>query len=135
MEANQLNGAALAYIGDAVYEIKIREYVIINGLTNPNHLHHAAIKFVEAGGQAKVIQAWLHETNKLTQEEISIYKRGRNNKANTKAKNASIAEYRQATGFEALIGWLYLKGRQDRLEELLEDAIDIIEGDHENACG
>lgn len=135
MEPNQLNGAALAYIGDAVYEIKIREYVILNGLTNPNHLHQASIKFVEAGGQAKVMQDWLHNTNKLTEEEIGIYKRGRNNKANTKAKNASIGDYRQATGFEALIGWLYLNGRKDRLEELLEDAIKIIEGDQENACG
>ncbi|MBG9982450.1 Mini-ribonuclease 3 [Aerococcaceae bacterium DSM 111020] len=124
----QLNGAALAYLGDAVYEQAIRYYIITTGLTHPNQLHKAAVKFVGAKGQARIMKHWLHQDNFLTPEEITIYKRGRNHKANTKAKNASIQDYRQATGFEALLGWLYIGGQQDRLDELIQSSIKFIEG-------
>lgn len=123
-----LNGAALAYMGDAVYELAIRRYVIEQGKTHPNRLHRAAIRYVSAQGQALVMQAWISQNDFLRPEEINIYKRGRNHKANTKAKNASIGDYRQATGFEALIGWLYLTGQASRLEELIKEAIQMIEG-------
>lgn len=125
-KANLLNGAALAYIGDAVYEVFIRDYVISQGDTSPNKLHKAAVKYVSATNQAQVMQHWLSFDDFLTQEEIIMYKRGRNNKANTKAKNASIGDYRQATGFESLMGWLHLSEKNDRLNELMQAAIDYI---------
>ncbi|MBG9987470.1 Mini-ribonuclease 3 [Aerococcaceae bacterium DSM 111176] len=128
----QLNGAALAYLGDAVYEQAIRHYILTTGHTNPNQLHKSAVKFVGAKGQARIIKHWIDQDNVLTDEEIAVYKRGRNHKANTKAKNASIQDYRQATGFEALIGWLYLSGKTDRLELLIEEGIQLIEGENNN---
>ena len=128
----QLNGAALAYLGDAIYEIAIRHYILTTGHTNPNQLHKAAVKFVGAKGQAKIIKTWIDQDDILTEEEIAIYKRGRNHKANTKAKNASIQDYRQATGFEALMGWLYLSGETDRLETLIQAGIQLIEEENED---
>ena len=127
---NHLNGAALAYMGDAVYETAVRRHVMEKGITQPNRLHQAAVHYVGAIGQAKVIQTWIKEDNVLTADEITMYKRGRNNKANTKAKNASIGDYRQATGFESLIGWLALTNQTERLETLRQLAIQMIdEGD------
>lgn len=127
---NHLNGAALAYMGDAVYETAVRRHVMEKGITQPNRLHQAAVHYVGAIGQAKVIQTWIKEDNVLTADEITMYKRGRNNKANTKAKNASIGDYRQATGFESLIGWLALTNQTERLETLMQLAIQMIdEGD------
>lgn len=123
----QLNGAALAYLGDAVYEQAIRHYILTTGHTNPNQLHKAAVKFVGAKGQAQIMKHWINQEDFLSQEEITIYKRGRNHKANTKAKNASIQDYRQATGFEALIGWLYLANQTERLQTLIEAGIQLIE--------
>lgn len=130
-KANLLNGAALAYIGDAVYEVFVRDYVLSKGETSPNKLHKAAVKYVEARGQARVMQHWLSFDDYLTQEEITMYKRGRNNKANTKAKNASIGDYRQATGFESLVGWLHMSRKFDRLQVLLQAAVDYIDEDQE----
>lgn len=125
-KARMLNGAALAYIGDAIYEVKVREHLLTLGETNPNKLHKEAVHYVGAEGQAAVMKEWISRDDVLTEEEISMYKRGRNNKANTKAKNASIGDYRQATGFESLMGWLYLSGQTDRLEELENQAIKFI---------
>lgn len=121
-----INGAALAYIGDAVYELFVRRYVIQLGKTHPNRLHQAAIKYVSAKAQARVILHWLDQSDFLTPSEIQFYKRGRNYKANTKAKNASIAEYRQATGFEALLGWLQLTGQEERCQVLMETAVEYL---------
>lgn len=123
-----LNGSALAYVGDAVYEVRVRERVIQRGITQPNKLHRAAIKYVEAAGQAYVMKVFLAQPDLLTPQEIEYYKRGRNHKANTKAKNASIGDYRQATGFEALLGWLHLTHQTERLEALIMHAIELIEG-------
>lgn len=125
--AKQLNGAALAYIGDAIYEVYAREHVLKQGLSSVNHLHQAAIKYVSATNQAMVMLEWINQDNKLSREEITIYKRGRNFKANTKAKNASIQDYRQATGFEALIGWLHLTNNKNRLETLIQEAFSLID--------
>ncbi|MGF3066472.1 Mini-ribonuclease 3 [Facklamia sp. P12945] len=121
-----LNGAALAYVGDAVFEVEIRKHVIELGKTHPNKLHKAAIKYVSAKGQAKVMHHWIQQDDFLTAEEIQIYKRGRNHKANTKAKNASIGDYRQASGFEALLGWLKLSGQEERCYHLIQLAIQYI---------
>ena len=125
-QVDQLNGAALAYIGDAIYEVYVRQYVIASGLTQPNRLHRAATRYVEAKGQAYAMQC-LRDQEILNEEELTIYKRGRNHKANTKAKNASIGDYRQATGFEALLGWLHLSGQSQRLEELIAQSLALID--------
>lgn len=124
---SQLNGATLAYIGDAVYEVAVRRHVLNQGITQPNRLHKAAVRYVGAVGQAAVIQTWIKDDDTLTPDEITMYKRGRNNKANTKAKNASIADYRQATGFESLLGWLSLTNQTQRLEMLIKAAIQMID--------
>lgn len=115
---NQLNGLALAYIGDAVYEVYIRDFLLETGLTKPNQLHRQATKFVSAKAQCFLMQRML-ENDLLTGEEVLIYKRGRNAHSHTSAKNADITTYRIATGFEALIGILHLKKEQERLDELV----------------
>ncbi|AXY26658.1 ribonuclease III [Suicoccus acidiformans] len=120
-----LNGATLAYLGDAIFEVHIREYLLQEGITHPNQLQKAAVRYVSATGQAKVMQHWLKE-DVLDEVEISYYKRGRNHKANTKAKNASIGDYRQATGFESLMAYLYLAKQTNRLNELIHAAIEYL---------
>lgn len=122
-----LNGAALAFIGDGVYDLFIRQHVLEEGVTHPHLLTKMAVRYVSAQAQAKIMRYWLHEANFLSEEELGYYKRGRNYKGNSKAKNASIGDYRQATGFEALMGWLYLSGQSDRLQILCMSAIQIIE--------
>lgn len=114
----QLNGLALAYVGDAVYEVYIRDYLIEQGQTKPNMLHRMATRYVSANAQAFLIQEMLGAFL-LTEEEVLIYKRGRNAKSHTSAKNADITTYRIATGFETLIGYLHLSKQTVRLEELI----------------
>ncbi|OJG70224.1 ribonuclease III [Enterococcus phoeniculicola] len=109
---------ALAYVGDAIYEIYIRDYLVEEGLTKPNQLHRTATHYVSAKAQAMLIQAMLAE-NLLTGEEELFYKRGRNAKSHTSAKNADITTYRVATGFESLMGYLHLTKQTTRLEELV----------------
>lgn len=107
----------LAYVGDAVYELVIRTMIISKGNAPVNKLHKRSAALVKAPAQAqmmKVIEPLLSE------EELHIYKRGRNAKSYTSAKNASVIDYRIATGFEALMGWLYLQERQERMLELIK---------------
>lgn len=111
----------LAYIGDAVYDLIIRTVVVERGNRAANLLHKTTIKYVNAGAQAALIEALLQE---LTQEEAAVYKRGRNAKSHTAAKNASIEDYRKATGMEALIGYLYVSDRFDRILELVTLGLD-----------
>ncbi len=106
----------LAYMGDAIFELVVRTVLVERKNTQPEKLHKAATKIVKAEAQALMIEAIKEE---LTDEELSVYKRGRNAKAVTRAKNATMSEYRRATGFEALMGYLYLKGEMDRLLELV----------------
>lgn len=110
----------LAYIGDAIYDLVIRTIVVERGNTSPNKLHGKTVKYVSAVVQAKMIDGLYEE---LTEEEQDIYRRGRNAKSYTTAKNATVMEYRKATGLEALCGYLYLLGRQERLLELIKKAI------------
>lgn len=114
----QLNGLALAYVGDAVYEVYIRDYLVENGQTRPNTLHKMAIHYVSAKAQAMLMEAML-ATDLLTEDEKLFYRRGRNAKSHTSAKNADVTTYRVATGFEALMGYLHLTKQQDRLDELV----------------
>lgn len=115
----------LAYLGDTVYETYIREYLIRqNTQRKVNDLHKLAIKYVKAKAQATII----HEIE-LTEEESKIYKRGRNQKSNTSPKNADIIDYKHATGFEALVGYLYLNNEIERLQYIINKGIKIIERD------
>ena len=111
----------LAYIGDAVYEIVIRTVIVERANRGANELHKRAIKFVQAAVQSAMIEALMEE---LTEDEEAVYKRGRNAKTHTSAKNASIQDYRKATGFEALMGYLYLSGQTDRMLHLIRTGID-----------
>lgn len=115
----QLNGLALAYVGDAIYEVYIRDYLIDQGQTRPNQLHKLATHYVSAKAQAALIHA-MQEENILTEEEGLFYRRGRNSKSYTSAKNADITTYRISTGFEALMGYLHLSKQTVRLEELID---------------
>ena len=125
-DAKLLNGLALAYMGDAVYESTIREYLLSVGQTKPNQLHHMATEYVSAKAQASIMAALLKE-GFISEEEESYYKRGRNSKINTKAKNTDIHTYLQSTGFEALMGYLYLTKQTERLDELNEWSIKFID--------
>lgn len=108
---------ALAYIGDAIYDLVIRTMLVMRGNSQVNKLHKRASNFVKAAAQKQIMEAL---EPLLTPEEHSYYKRGRNAKSFTTAKNASIVEYRVATGFEAMLGFLYLTGQMDRLMELVK---------------
>ena len=110
----------LAYIGDAIYDLVIRTVVVGRGNKPANNLHRKTVNYVNARIQAKMIDALESE---LTEEETVIYHRGRNAKSYTVAKNASIIEYRKATGLEALCGYLYLNGQQERLLYLIHEAV------------
>jgi ribonuclease-3 family protein len=116
----------LAYIGDCVFELVVRTVVIHHSKKAVNDLHKKAIKFVKAESQALMIQGLLDEEI-LTEDEINIYKRGRNTKSHTSAKNASIAAYRKATGFEALIGYLYVTNQMERILELTKAGLKFVE--------
>ena len=111
----------LAYIGDAVYEMVIRTIIVERANKAANELHKKAVKFVQAGTQAAMIMA-LQDI--LTEDELAVFKRGRNAKSNTSAKNASITDYRKATGFEALIGFLYLMDDMERVLFLVKEGIE-----------
>lgn len=115
----------LAYIGDTVYETYIREYLITKNINKKvNDLHKSAVKYVKAKAQATI----MHEIEEqLTEEELRIFKRGRNQKSHTSPKNADIIDYKHATGFEALIGYLHLGKEKERLEYIIEEGIKIIE--------
>ena len=106
----------LAYIGDEIYDLVIRTMVVGRGNTHPNELHRSTSGMVKAKAQSDMVEILMPH---LSEEEISVYKRGRNAKSLTMAKNATMTEYRRATGFEALMGYLYLSDRMDRLMELV----------------
>ena len=110
----------LAYIGDAIYDLVIRTIVVERGNSSAKKLHAKAVSYVNARVQARMIDALESE---LTQEEEAVYHRGRNAKSYTTAKNATVIEYRKATGLEALCGYLYLQGRQERMLYLIHEAI------------
>ncbi len=119
-QANQYAPLVLAYMGDAVYEIYVRGRVLEEHPDMPAYkLHRLAVGFVKARAQRagmKFIEPLLEE------DELAAYKRGRNAKSATVPKNADLMDYRRATGFEALVGYLHLAGREDRLAEIMKYA-------------
>ena len=111
----------LAYIGDAIFDVIIRSILVNKGNTAVNNLHKRASSIVKAQTQSDMVKALMED---LTEEEQDYYRRGRNSKPHTKAKNASTMEYLDATGFEAVMGFLYLSGNMDRACDLVKSGIE-----------
>lgn len=120
------SGNVLAFVGDGVLTLQVREYLVTLGITNTKKLQETSIKFVSAISQANFIQHLLDE-NILTEEELAIFRRGRNAKSQSMAKNADVMSYRLATGFEALWGYLYLDKQEIRLQELWDMFKEMVE--------
>ncbi len=114
----------LAFMGDCVFEIVIRSIVVVRGNRQAGSLHKTKSSVVNAKVQARMIEALMEE---LTEEERAVYKRGRNAKPHTVAKNASVNDYRKATGLEALFGYLYLSGQEDRILELTKRGLELVD--------
>ncbi|MCD6482241.1 MAG: Mini-ribonuclease 3 [Candidatus Izimaplasma sp.] len=112
----QYNGLTLAYLGDAIYEVYIREFLLAEGYTKVDKLHKKAITYTSAKGQKIALDKIF---GLLSENEINVFKRGRNASTDRKPRNTDLATYKQATGFEALIGFLYLNNELERLEELI----------------
>lgn len=120
VDAGTYSPLALAYLGDAVYELMVRLKVANRGSMQVNKMHRHSAMLVNAAAQARLIHAI---EPLLTEEERAVYKRGRNAKSGSVAKHATVTDYRTATGFEALAGWLFLCGRYDRLTELVSQGL------------
>ena len=127
---NEYNSLVLAYIGDTLYDLYVRTRLISENENMSAHkLHVQAIKFVKAHGQSEAVK----QIEKiLTEPEMAAYKRGRNTKSFTVPKNADVGEYRRATGFEALLGWLYVSNMQQRLEEIMKISYESVEQSENN---
>lgn len=124
-EARMLNSLQLALIGDGVFEVFIRNYILTdNTALSANKIHVKAIGYVKAKSQSYIMHK-IEES--LTDEEEAVFKRGRNAKSPTVPKNADVRDYRMATGFEALIGYLYLIGDKERLDFIFNKSIEIIQ--------
>lgn len=123
-EAGSYSPLVLAFLGDAVYETAVRTMLVKRGNARPKDLNRRKNRLVSAEAQSGMMAVLLDE---LTEEEAEIYRRGRNAKSITTAKNASVSDYRRATGFEALMGYLYLTNRQERLLQLIEKGIEAHE--------
>lgn len=119
----------LAYIGDAVYDLIFRTDVVLQGNTSANKLHNKTVQYVKAPAQARLIESIMEE---LSEEEIAVYKRGRNAKPYTMAKNATMGEYKKATGLEALMGYLYLTDQMDRALQLIQKGLHNAEDKEEH---
>ena len=115
---------AFAYIGDSVFDLIIKTHLITQGYNRPNYYHERAVRYVSASAQTRIMKAI---RPLLNEEEYNIFRRGRNSRMISPAKNQSPHDYRIATGFEALIGWLYLSGRQERIRELVAAGVEYIE--------
>lgn len=122
MNINEINAGALAYVGDAIYELIIRKYLISTKLNSVNKLQNESIKYVSAKAQAKFLDKII-DANILTKEELSTVSRARNYKPNSKPKNTDIKTYKKATALEALFGMLYLSNNKDRLEIITKEIL------------
>ena len=123
IDLKTVSGAALAYLGDSVIEVCVREYLVSKGISTSAHLNKASLDFVRASAQAEAMKRLL---DVLTEEETSVFKRGRNIGHTNTPKSASVGEYRMATGMEALFGWLHHSGKSERIKELFRIAYDIM---------
>ena len=114
-EIRAISSIGLAHLGDAVYELLVRTYLCAHGKATGKGLHRATVELVRAPAQAAAAEKLLAQ---LTEEELSVFRRGRNANVHSIPQHASRAEYQQATALEALFGWLYLRGEKGRIEEL-----------------
>ncbi|MGN0694595.1 MAG: Mini-ribonuclease 3 [Lentihominibacter sp.] len=122
VKLRNLNSEALAYAGDAVYELYVRSMLLESGTARVNNLHRRATEYVKAAAQAKAIKEMFPE---LTEKEQALVKRARNHRFHSKAKNADPVTYKWATAFEALVGYLYLAGNMDRMKRIMSWAVEI----------
>lgn len=122
-EASRLSPVILAWIGDGVFSDAVRKYLMITSSQTIKNLHRDSIRFVRAEAQSSAVHALIE--NDLSEEEIKIVKHGRNTQSQV-PKHASISEYRYATGFESLLGWLYITGQNERLTHLCAEAISTL---------
>ena len=111
-----LNPQVLAFVGDGIYTMYIRNMIVLNNKGKSGELHKLTAKYVKAKTQSEAIEKLLPA---LTEDEQDVFRRGRNYKTQSTAKNSSVQEYHRATGFEAVLGYLYLSGQRERLNELL----------------
>lgn len=125
IEVELLNGSNLSYIGDGYFELVIRKHLLNKGITNSKKIHSEATKYVSSHAHSMIVNVLLNEFN---EKELEIFKRGRNQKNQSRRKNIDLAEHAASSGFEAVIGYLYLKEENKRLDYLISKAINIIEG-------
>ena len=125
-EANRINTTMLAYIGDAVYELAIRKMIAEAAPNDANKAHKKAIKYVSAEGQARAARLMM-DASFLTEEEERLLKRARNHRTMSKSAAADIRDYKVATGLEALVGYLHLSEQEDRLSEIMNEVIRILD--------
>ena len=118
MKPIEMNVLTLAYIGDSIYEIYIRKYLVNKGIVKVHDLQQNAVKFVSARSQSKFLNDMI-EKDFFSEEEISLIKRARNNKGKANPKNTDILTYKHATALESLIGFLYLSNNQSRIDEIM----------------
>ncbi|MGE7691128.1 Mini-ribonuclease 3 [Lysinibacillus sp. NPDC097214] len=125
-DVKQLNALALAYMGDAVLEQKIREHLLRVGRVKPNILHREATRYVSAKAQSMIVHRMMDE-GFLTEEELAVFRRGRNAKSGSVPKNTDVQTYRNSSGFEAVLGSLFLLNELERVYAIIAYAIQIIE--------
>ena len=121
---NSIPTLNLAFIGDGVYDLLVREYLVTHSSAHVGELNKRKVGMVNCKSQAEYMQAILPH---LTEEETEVYKRGRNTKVNSASKHSTLSDYHAATGMEALFGWLYLKGQTERINELFTLIINHID--------
>lgn len=131
LDLKAINTTALAFMGDAVYEVYVRKYVMEQGFVSADILHKAAVKYVKADAQAEAVKKLMKDF--LTEEEIALVKRARNRKSTSKSRSAGPVAYKLATAFEALIGYLYLAEKKERAREIMALAVKIIDGEEPKA--
>lgn len=119
MEENLINAGALAYLGDSVYEVEIRNYLVLKGINNANKLQKEAVKYVSAYAQADILEKLINE-GMLNEDELYTVGRARNYKPNSKPKHTDIVTYKKATALEALFGMLYINKNTNRIKELIK---------------
>ncbi len=126
LDPNSIKPLALAYLGDTVFDIYVRSLLVASGQPDVHKLHEKATRLVNAASQARLMKVLM---DKLTEEEMAVYKHGRNQHPYSLPKNQSPVDYKTATGLEALLGYLYLKNQEDRIIELLNEGLDLMEGE------
>lgn len=124
MNVNSCSGRTLAFLGDAVWSLMVREYLIENGKGKGKTLQKDSIAMVSAKSQAAFYDA-LHEANILTEEEEAVFRRGRNANTGATPKSTDVQTYRISTGFEAIFGYLKLEGKQERIQELFQKVLTL----------